>query len=298
LTIAEPSSTESEAPAATLSERAALLRRLESSVELHRSARSREFLHYIGERALAGANYVSEQEIGIEVFGRSRDYDTSIDNIVRVNATHLRKRIEVYFATEGTTEPLIVQLPRGSYLPVFELRPVESKPAFADAGTDAHTPLSADSASDKSASSTTRSSTLVWVLGATTVVVSLLCLFFALQARRARTAFADNSIAALSPYWVWFFSDGRPTDLVLADTSFAMTQDMLDRPISLKQYTDRNFMSHVDALTSDPALKRDLQIMSSRTYGSFAEFRFADQLMRGMPANREISLQSAREFSA
>lgn len=103
-----------------------LLERVASSVELKRAARLREFLRYVGQRWLEEDNVqISEQEIGVQVFGRPVNYDTSIDNIVRVNASELRKRITTYFSSEGAEEPILIEIPRGSYTPHFHLRSVE-----------------------------------------------------------------------------------------------------------------------------------------------------------------------------
>ena len=101
----------------------ALLERVVASPQMKRAARMREFLLFVGQRSLKdGCEQIPEQEIGSEVFGRPAEYDTSVDNIVRVNATDLRKRIEDYFATDGANEPLILEIPRGSYKPVFRRR--------------------------------------------------------------------------------------------------------------------------------------------------------------------------------
>jgi len=104
----------------------ALLDRILASTQLKRSTRMRELLAYVGRRSLEeGCDQLREQEIGTEVFGRPAVYDTSVDNIVRVNATELRKRIEAYFETDGGHETLTMEIPRGSYIPVFKYRPVE-----------------------------------------------------------------------------------------------------------------------------------------------------------------------------
>lgn len=69
----------------------ALLQRVVASPRLRRSARMHEFLLYVGRRSLKeGCGQIPEQEIGSEVFGRPSSYDTSVDNIVRVNATDLQ----------------------------------------------------------------------------------------------------------------------------------------------------------------------------------------------------------------
>src|SRR5450756_504337 len=107
----------------SVDERLALIERVASSSHFKRSARLRDFLLYVGTQSLKeGCAEIHEQEIGANVFGRSLSYDRSQDNIVRVNATELRKRIELYFAEEGADESLLLEIPRGSYKPVFRRR--------------------------------------------------------------------------------------------------------------------------------------------------------------------------------
>ncbi|MGB6742056.1 MAG: hypothetical protein WBE38_00260, partial [Terracidiphilus sp.] len=66
----------------------ALLERIAASPHLRRAPRLREFLFYVAQRSLKdGCDHVHELEIGVEVFGRPDTYDTSVDNIVRANAT-------------------------------------------------------------------------------------------------------------------------------------------------------------------------------------------------------------------
>jgi hypothetical protein len=78
----------------TLEERRALIERVAASEQFSRSTRLRDFLLYVGKQSLKeGCPEIHEQEIGARVFGRPASYDRSADNIVRVNATELRKRI-------------------------------------------------------------------------------------------------------------------------------------------------------------------------------------------------------------
>lgn len=100
-----------------------VLERAAASPALKRAARLREFLLYVGAKSIKeGRTSIHEQEIGQAVFGRQPSYDTSQDNIVRVSATELRKRVDAYFATEGLGEAIVFDIPRGSYFPSFRLR--------------------------------------------------------------------------------------------------------------------------------------------------------------------------------
>jgi hypothetical protein len=75
------------------------------------------------DRHLAGQpGEISETLIGHRVFGRPADYNSGDDSIVRTEARNLRLRLERYFAGEGEGEPILVEIPRGGYLPVFRLR--------------------------------------------------------------------------------------------------------------------------------------------------------------------------------
>jgi hypothetical protein len=110
-----------------------LIERVAATPSLKRAARLREFLLYVGNQSLKlGRTDIHEQEIGETVFGRPRAYDTGQDNIVRVSATELRKRIDAYFAAEGLSEPVIFEIPRGTYLPAFRQRetaPIHNLPS-------------------------------------------------------------------------------------------------------------------------------------------------------------------------
>ena len=65
-----------------------------------------------GEWLDGDVGQIHEQEVGHQVFGRPPDYDTTADNIVRVHAWQLRKRLAEYFAKEGAGEPIILEILR------------------------------------------------------------------------------------------------------------------------------------------------------------------------------------------
>src|SRR5438270_2071818 len=89
----------------SLDSRKLLVERLASSRYLNQSARLHDMFLYLCERVLDhSVEVIHEQEVGHKVFGRPEDYDTNADNIVRVHASTLRKRIDQYFANEGSQE--------------------------------------------------------------------------------------------------------------------------------------------------------------------------------------------------
>src|SRR5580698_5157652 len=94
--------------------------RIAASGTLGRSGLLSDFLLYIVDRSIRGrTDEITEQRIGVTVFGRAENYDPNDDNIVRSYARKLRKRIEEYFATEGREETLRLEIPRGGYTPIF-----------------------------------------------------------------------------------------------------------------------------------------------------------------------------------
>ncbi|HEY6341062.1 MAG TPA: hypothetical protein VIY49_06185 [Bryobacteraceae bacterium] len=96
------------------------LARVLSGTEFRTSKRSQEFLRYVVEHVLSGqADVLKERTIGIEVFGRSTDYDPGEDATVRVKAGEVRKRLGLYYSEQGSLDPVRIELPLGTYVPEF-----------------------------------------------------------------------------------------------------------------------------------------------------------------------------------
>ena len=101
----------------------ALVERIAASPEFQRAGRLRAFLNYVVERKLAGCpEEITEVLIGHRVFGLPIDYNPGDNSIVRTQARTLRDRLERYFRGEGAHEPITIEIPRGGYVPVFQLR--------------------------------------------------------------------------------------------------------------------------------------------------------------------------------
>jgi len=101
----------------------AVVRRVTSSVTFEKSPRLRAFLIHVCRCALENrSEEATEQQIGIYVYGRSPSYNPNDDNIVRSQARVLRLKLEHHFANEGKDESVLITIPKGQYLPVFETR--------------------------------------------------------------------------------------------------------------------------------------------------------------------------------
>ncbi|NUQ29966.1 MAG: hypothetical protein HOQ35_15820 [Acidobacteriaceae bacterium] len=110
--------------------------RVSNGSQLAASPKLREFLNYIVDCALRECpEEASEQQIGVNVFGRKPGYNSSEDSIVRSQARLLRQKLASFFKEEGASEPIAIEIPKGHYLPVFKKRLVSETglPAVASA---------------------------------------------------------------------------------------------------------------------------------------------------------------------
>ena len=87
------------------------------------AGRHSRLLRYLVERTLSGeGDQLKEYVLGTEVFDRPDSYDPRLDSIVRVEARRLRSRLEDYYRGAGAADPVLIDIPRGTYMPVFETR--------------------------------------------------------------------------------------------------------------------------------------------------------------------------------
>jgi serine/threonine-protein kinase len=90
------------------------------STAFAQAERMRCFLEFIVEHALSSPNEpLKEMIIGIKLYAGHGEFDPRITSVVRVDATRLRTKLREYYSSEGTADPLIIDLPKGSYVPVF-----------------------------------------------------------------------------------------------------------------------------------------------------------------------------------
>jgi hypothetical protein len=101
----------------------AQLDRILASETFSRSERLSDFLRYVVEETLRGdGGGLKETVIGRELYRRGADFDAATDPIVRVDARRLRDKLREYYS-ESTNDPILITLPKGSYVPVFERNP-------------------------------------------------------------------------------------------------------------------------------------------------------------------------------
>jgi len=106
--------------------------RLLESPAFRTSKRCREFLEYIVEHTMNGSSGdLKERSLGVALFQLPQDFDTGQHTIVRVTANEVRKKLAQYYLAEnGSSHPVRIDLPPGSYSVEFrwEIPAVDAAP--------------------------------------------------------------------------------------------------------------------------------------------------------------------------
>ena len=92
----------------------AQLSRIVSSADFVASARNRRFLEHIVVQTLLG-HQPKGYEIGTVAFGRPSSFNPTMDPIVRIEASKLRRDLERYYLTAGKQDRVRISLPKGGY---------------------------------------------------------------------------------------------------------------------------------------------------------------------------------------
>jgi hypothetical protein len=184
------------------------LQRILASPAFHNSKRYAAVLTYVVDRTLEGyGDQLKERTIGIEVFKRRPDYDTSTDHAVRSAVAEVRKRLAQYYVN-GRSGELRIELQLGSYMPQF--RWVEEGPQSTAASSQfaiptAHTstvPAAAPTAASGPSGHATRK---VWIraawiaAGCTFVATAVVAWAAILQARAPLNRFWQPVLSSHAP---------------------------------------------------------------------------------------------------
>jgi hypothetical protein len=277
----------------TLKDRHALLQRVLWSHQIKNSGRIRDFLVYVFERALEepGAE-IHEQEIGWRVFGRAKDYDTSIDNVVRVTASQVRKKLENYFAADGASEPVILEIPKGKYTPLFRERSatVETPPP---------------AILDPVAPSLSRYKLAIVILSITTVLLAVVAVASIVRLRGTKVSVQTEleKSPGLNALWSQLATPTGRTDIVLPDSSLSLLHELLDRQLTLSEYLRFGQWLRPDELSTKPELKSFAQLVAQRGFTSMASvtavYRVAqlvgkDQSRMSVLRGRDFTIQQMK----
>ena len=84
------------------------------------------FLKFILNQTLAGkGREINDYSVAVEVFGRGQDFDQRIDPIVSIQADMLRRTLARYYHNTGKNDPIRIDIPNSTYVPVFKKQKIE-----------------------------------------------------------------------------------------------------------------------------------------------------------------------------
>jgi hypothetical protein len=291
------------APIATVTpdedQRRALVQRIVLSQHFSKAHQLRDILLYLAERALADSTgAVHEYEIACVVLGRKANFNPHEDNIVRVQVSHVRKRLDDYFASEGATESVRISIPKGGYTLRFAARPAPPIPIQ----------VRPEALPETRRAIGTRRLLYIsggFLLGASMVIAALA--FYGrfywpahnLAPKTATVSMADGDLL-----WPRMFTT-QNTSIVVADTCLVMLQDILRTDLSLSEYLNGRFPRNLLDKVPDRSLQAALRLISTRQYTSLADLNSAQQLSElshryspNSPTIRYARHMNVRDFKA
>ena len=183
------------------------------------SKRYPSFLRFVLEHTLAGEpELLKERTLGIELFGRSPDYDTAADPIVRVTAAEIRKRIEQYYQNPATKEEIRLFLPSGSYALQFQAPHSVAAPAIVEDGAASQELPALATKPESNKALSPRSKTVIAALAMLLLLLST-------------ASFALWRLFQLSPseqFWAPFVKSKEPVLFCIADQNQYSAITLLD----------------------------------------------------------------------
>jgi hypothetical protein len=258
-----------------------LLHKVAASRQFQKSKRLRDLLLYLGKRSLDDSNCVlHEQEIGVDVFDRRPDYDTSHDTLVRVQVSQLRKKLQDFFLAEGRVEPLVIEIPKGSYVPVFRPRteaPVSPEPERPPAAVSYRWPLLVGIAAGLTAMG------LAW--GISTAAIP--------HAPRLRPE------PVVDAFWKHLFGNGQATYVALSDGTLIEFENLIGRTIPLPEYETREFNRLAELHIAHPVQRALAMEFVSRVTTAVSDVQVArDFSLLAARENLRLNILSARDLSS
>jgi hypothetical protein len=278
------------------------VQRLINTESFAKASRLSSFLLYIVERFLQGrTEEITEQQIGVHVFGRPVDYNPGEDNIVRQTARQLRQRLALYYQEEGHSEQIQIIVPRGGYIPQFQdatNQAASAEFAIAEPVSEG-TPVEAadklredaDSASliaNGQRRQNSRSAVLIVFGVFLGVALTLLA-----GAGRARFLHPPSETDKL---WNVLFSTKRRTMVVVGDAGVNMYSNLSRSQVDAWDYGAGSYLSKPDAQTPSGFTWSPF---AARRYTTTADLTFVSTLLQLPKVDlRRMEVRFARDITA
>jgi hypothetical protein len=236
------------------SEVLAVTERILHSETFRRCPRLRDFLTFVVQCSVHDrVHEINEYSLGVQVFGKSADYNPNQDNIVRATARQLRAKLAEYYSSEGALDTWLVEIPKGAYVPVW--RPAAHAPA-----QQSPEPVS------RPALPAPRTPNWVTAALALTTVCSLI-VTGVLLFQRSRTAPVEETSLLTG-----LLADPRvPPTMVLDDPYLPVLANWAGKPIGLKDYLEKHYLSDPAFNGAQGAVMRGMFQASEITSASTAQ---------------------------
>jgi len=292
------------------------VQRIVRSKSFIKASQLREILIYVTHRVLLDESVaIPEHEIACKVLGRREAFNPNDDNIVRVQAGHLRKKLDQYFSTEGLEEPHILVIPKGAYVPhfvprqnleafdntvyTFEQNPSGPQAVFTTATLipsklereptpipfrthpDPDNNLSAPALLDQPpAGSRWNLQPLLkvqwyWLLVAFGLGLGIMIGFYRLTPASPSVAATRGLPRNIIEQRI--FASGSPLSIVSTDSSLVLLQNSLHTDISINDYVGGQYPSNVLAHSTDPLQRTALENAAAGRYTSLGDLTIAWQ---------------------
>jgi len=264
-------------------ERWQLVQRIVSSTPFQKSTRLRELLQYVAHETLRGnAHELTEQHIGNALFHKPSDYSPLEDSSVRVHVRQLRLKLHEYFNEEGRDEPIILEIPRGSYAPIFRaVQKAALVPAVVESKTIPVLPWR-------------YRAQLPWILCG---ILTMVCAALAYRVTAHRTATEVGPRAALSWPFSQIFDSQHQTIIVVADINYGMSRILASKTGSLDQYIRQEFLQGPEVGKIGKVDSSLSEYISSSTLTSFADVADVVSLYRmAGPLQAQVVVRYPRDL--
>ncbi|MGC1448422.1 MAG: hypothetical protein WA830_00155 [Candidatus Sulfotelmatobacter sp.] len=173
-------------------------------------------LRYLAEHSLDHPGIaLKEYQIATEVLGRPAGFDPQSDSTVRVQAGRLRVKLAEYYAHEGPDDPIVVEVPKGSYALTFHLRTPKS-------GVLSPVPLVLEPGKKKEVATPSVRGWATAVVGLSVLLAASLSTTAVILSQRARTQSGSNQPvpAAYQIFWNRFVTGPQQPWVIFSNGSF------------------------------------------------------------------------------
>lgn len=188
--------------------------KLIKSHSLHSSESLCKLLRYLAEHSLDHPGIaLKEYQIATEVLGRPSGFDPQSDSTVRVQAGRLRVKLAEYYAHEGSEDPILVEVPKGSYALTFQLRAAKS-------GVQTATPLVFEPTATKVKAASWNRGWVITIAVFSVLLAASLSTTAILLSQRTRLQAAQTAPQAYEIFWNRFLTGPQEPWVIFSNGSF------------------------------------------------------------------------------